>query len=304
MHQYQRNHKGQSFRHRTDNDYDGQRNRFHNIFDDLFHTNGEICRKSACRHYKICKIQKGNDCGAHITEYRNLACQLRQLHLQRRIYIVFLHLIRHPAHHGLQSDFPHIQDTFSIKDHCSAEQRMPVHKSIAGDLLRQHKAFIGSGLLALLRFSVQSRVVYPKAAVHQYAVRRNLVTRLQEYLIAHDHVIYVDHSHFAFPVYFTVILFCPVLQLPVFGIAGHAGLRRYKRYNQHSHDGAQRLIDFRITEEKHHDHKHCDSKQYPDHGITKSLLKFFPERRRFRIRNLIASVFFTGSFCLLGRQSI
>ncbi len=42
LHQYQRDHKRQSFRNRADNDHDCKRYCFHNIFDYLFCANGKI----------------------------------------------------------------------------------------------------------------------------------------------------------------------------------------------------------------------------------------------------------------------
>ena len=154
LHQHQRDHKRQTLRNRTDDDHDGKGNRFHDILDDLLHAHGEIRRKSPCRHDKIGKIQDCNDRRAHIAEHGDLTCQFGQLHFQRRIDIILLHLIRHPAHHGLKSDLPYVQNAFPVKDNRSAEQRMPIHEGIAGDLIRQFKAFLCSRLLTLLRLAV------------------------------------------------------------------------------------------------------------------------------------------------------
>ena len=154
LHQHQRDHQRQSLRNCTDNDHDRKGYCIYNVLDDLLGAGGKVCRYSSCRHNKIGKIQNGNHGCAHIAEYRDLACQFGQLHLQRRIHIVLLHLVRHPAHHGLKSDFSYIQNSFAVEHNRSAEQGMCIHKGISGDLVRQFKAVFRRRLLTLFRLAV------------------------------------------------------------------------------------------------------------------------------------------------------
>ena len=161
---------------------------------------------------------------ANVSEGRDLLCEFCKLYFERRIRLVLLHLLRHLAHHGLQTDFPDIEDTLPVKDHCPAEQGILVHKRVARDVVRQLYTRVCRRLLALLRLSVQRRVIHLERTVDQDTVRRNLVARLKQDLVADHDIIHLDHCHDSVPVYLTLVLLSAVLELAVLSIARHASL--------------------------------------------------------------------------------
>ena len=154
---------------------------------------------------------------------------------------------------------------------------MSVYEGVAGDLLGQMGLALCRGLGALLRLAVQGGVVYLQSAVYQYAVRRDLVAGLEQHLVAHHHVVHIDHRDHAVAVDLALVLLRAVLQLPVFGVAGHPRLGRDEGHDQHGHDGAHGLVDLRVAEGPHDDHQGRDGQEDPDHGVAEGLFEFRPE---------------------------
>ena len=103
---------------------------------------------------------------------------------------------------------------------------------------------------------------------------------------------------------FTLVFLGIVFQFTVLGIACDTGLCRYDRHDQYCYNSSERLIDLRISKEKHHDHKCCDRQQDPDHRIAEGFFELIPERGRFGIRNLIGAKPASGLLYLFVCQSI
>ena len=131
--------------------------------------------------------------------------------------------------------------------------------------------------MTFLCLAVQCSIIYTEMSICQNAVSRNLISCLQQHQVANYNVIRIDHTYNTISVYFTLLFFYRIFQIPVFRIAGHTGSGRHKSNHQNCHDGSQRFINLCITKEKHDDHQQCDRYQNTDHRILKSLPEFFPE---------------------------
>ena len=258
LHQHQGNHQRQALGHRADNDYNGQRHRFHKVLDDLCPAGGQIGAEPAGRDHKVAQIHHRDHRGADVAEAGDHVGQLGQLDLQRGVGLVVLHLLRHFSHHGLQAHLLNVHHALAVEEHRPPEQGMLVHKGVSRDLVGQVELPFGGGFFALLRLAVQGGVVHPQGAVDQNAVRRHLVARLKQNLVPNHHVVHINHRDHTVAVGLALVLFGAVLQLPVLGVAGHAGLCRDKGDDENGHNGAHRLIDIRVVEYPHDDHQDSD----------------------------------------------
>ena len=92
--------------------------------------------------------------------------------------------------------------------------------------------------------------------------------------------------------------------MPVFRVAGHAGLGADHGHDEDGHNGTHRLVDVGVAKGEHDDHDSGDGQQNLDHGVAKGLLEFRPESRRFRVRDGVAAVGSAGLFHFLVVQTV